>query len=62
MGHFGRTPVRVAWLTVVWPGLLLNYFGQGALVLAHPRQPRTLSSSLRLRTLPGLLLLATLAA
>ena len=36
MGHFGRQPIRRAWLAVVMPGLLLNYFGQGALVLAHP--------------------------
>jgi KUP system potassium uptake protein len=33
MGHFGKTPVRLAWFGVVWPGLLLNYFGQGALML-----------------------------
>jgi KUP system potassium uptake protein len=33
MGHFGKTPVRLAWFTLVWPGLLLNYFGQGALML-----------------------------
>jgi KUP system potassium uptake protein len=33
MGHFGKGPVRLAWFTVVWPGLLLNYFGQGALLL-----------------------------
>jgi KUP system potassium uptake protein len=33
MGHFGRQPVRLAWLGVVWPALLLNYFGQGALLL-----------------------------
>jgi KUP system potassium uptake protein len=33
MGHFGKTPVRLAWFTLVWPGLLLNYFGQGALLL-----------------------------
>ncbi len=36
MGHFGRVPVQRAWLFVVMPGLLLNYFGQGALVLLHP--------------------------
>jgi KUP system potassium uptake protein len=35
MGHFGRTPIRVAWTFVVFPGLLLNYFGQGALFLEH---------------------------
>ncbi|HZF29125.1 MAG TPA: KUP/HAK/KT family potassium transporter [Gammaproteobacteria bacterium] len=33
MGHFGKTPVRLAWFALVWPGLLLNYFGQGALML-----------------------------
>ena len=36
MGHFGRLPVRVAWSLVVLPALVLNYFGQGALLLAHP--------------------------
>jgi KUP system potassium uptake protein len=33
MGHFGRKPVGIAWLTLVWPALLINYFGQGALLL-----------------------------
>jgi KUP system potassium uptake protein len=33
MGHFGKGPVRLAWFALVWPGLLLNYFGQGALLL-----------------------------
>lgn len=33
MGHFGRTPVRIAWYALVFPALLLNYFGQGALLL-----------------------------
>ncbi len=36
MGHFGRGPIRVTWFSVVWPALLLNYFGQGALLLARP--------------------------
>ena len=36
MGHFGRTPIRLAWFTLVLPALLLNYFGQGALVLRVP--------------------------
>jgi len=36
MGHFGRRPIRLAWFAVVLPGLLLNYFGQGALVLRDP--------------------------
>lgn len=34
MGHFGRQPIRLAWFAIVLPGLLLNYFGQGALLLA----------------------------
>ena len=33
MGHFGRRPVAMAWLVLVWPALLINYFGQGALLL-----------------------------
>src|SRR5215217_3158160 len=33
MGHFGKTPIRLAWLGLVLPGLVLNYFGQGALLL-----------------------------
>jgi KUP system potassium uptake protein len=36
MGHFGRLPIRIAWLGLVLPALVLNYFGQGALLLAHP--------------------------
>jgi KUP system potassium uptake protein len=36
MGHFGRFPIRVAWLGLVLPCLLINYFGQGALMLANP--------------------------
>jgi KUP system potassium uptake protein len=36
LGHFGRGPIQTAWLTVALPALTLNYFGQGALLLAHP--------------------------
>jgi KUP system potassium uptake protein len=36
LGHFGRRPIRVAWFTVVLPALLLNYFGQAALLIANP--------------------------
>ncbi|TAJ87131.1 potassium transporter Kup [Reyranella sp.] len=36
MGHFGRRPIRIAWLGLAMPGLLLNYFGQGALIIANP--------------------------
>jgi KUP system potassium uptake protein len=37
MGHFGCLPIRLGWFGVVLPGLLLNYFGQGALLLSDPR-------------------------
>ena len=37
LGHFGRGPIRVAWLSVVLPALTINYLGQGALVLADPK-------------------------
>ena len=36
LGHFGRRPIRIAWFGLVLPSLLINYFGQGALVLSHP--------------------------
>jgi KUP system potassium uptake protein len=36
LGHFGRKPIQAAWIGLVLPALTLNYFGQGALVLAHP--------------------------
>ncbi|MCZ8150318.1 MAG: KUP/HAK/KT family potassium transporter, partial [Roseomonas sp.] len=36
MGHFGRKPIRVAWIGFVLPALALNYFGQGALILSTP--------------------------
>lgn len=36
MGHFGKRPIRLAWVVLVFPALLLNYFGQGALLVAKP--------------------------
>jgi len=36
MGHFGKKPIRLAWFSVVMPCLVLNYFGQGALLLSNP--------------------------
>ncbi|MBS0382836.1 MAG: potassium transporter Kup [Proteobacteria bacterium] len=36
MGHFGRNPIRVAWYSFVMPGLMLNYLGQGALLIHNP--------------------------
>ncbi len=36
MGHFGKVPIRIAWFGLVLPALMLNYFGQGALLMANP--------------------------
>ncbi len=36
MGHFGKKPIKIAWLYFVWPCLILNYFGQGAFVMSQP--------------------------
>ena len=38
MGHFGKRPIRLAWFTLVMPALVLNYFGQGAMLLANPEK------------------------
>ncbi len=63
MGHFGRRPIRVAWLAMVFPALLLNYFGQGGLLL---RDPSAVSNPFYLLAprplLYPLIILATLAA
>src|SRR6185437_923323 len=42
MGHFGRDAIRRAWLYFAFPALILNYFGQGALLLEHPQSVSTL--------------------
>ncbi|TGQ17085.1 MULTISPECIES: potassium transporter Kup [unclassified Mesorhizobium] len=39
LGHFGRKPIVMAWFAIVFPCLLLNYFGQGAFVLSHGGKP-----------------------
>jgi KUP system potassium uptake protein len=63
MGHFGRRPIRVAWFAVVLPALLLNYFGQGALVLRMPEAVQNPFYLLAPRVLLyPLLIIATLAA
>jgi hypothetical protein len=36
LGHFGKKPIRLAWFSVVMPSLVLNYFGQGALLISNP--------------------------
>jgi KUP system potassium uptake protein len=40
LGHFGKRPIRLAWFGIVMPALLLNYFGQGAMLLQHPENVR----------------------
>jgi KUP system potassium uptake protein len=60
MGHFGKGPVRLAWFTLVWPALLLNYFGQGALLL-QTAVPNPFYSLVSAASLPLLVLLATAA-
>lgn len=49
LGHFGRSPIRRAWFGLVYPALMLNYFGQGAWLLGHP----TDTSNLFYRLVPG---------
>ena len=63
MGHFGRRPIRLVWFAVVLPALLLNYFGQGALVLRMPEAVQNPFYMLAPRVLlHPLLAVATLAA
>jgi KUP system potassium uptake protein len=47
LGHFGRRPIRLAWFSLVYPALLLNYAGQGALLLRDPSAASTRSSGSR---------------
>jgi KUP system potassium uptake protein len=62
MGHFGKTPVRIAWLALVWPSLVVNYFGQGALLLEQGRPiPHALYALVPPDLLPWMLILATAA-
>ncbi len=60
MGHFGLRPIRMAWFGMVLPGLLLNYFGQGALLIADPATAQ--SPFFRLAPVWGLYPLIVLAA
>ncbi|WP_411829984.1 MULTISPECIES: potassium transporter Kup [Pseudomonas] len=66
MGHFGRKPIARAWFLLVLPGLMLNYFGQGALLLGDPEAARNpfylLAPSWALLPLVGLATLATVIA
>ena len=63
MGHFGRKPIRLAWLFVVLPGLMLNYFGQGALIIDDPTVVKQVFFELVPKEMTlALVLLSTLAA
>jgi KUP system potassium uptake protein len=62
MGHFGRLPIRIAWYAIVMPALVINYFGQGAMLL---KQPESIKNPFYLMA-PGwaqlpLVILATMA-
>jgi KUP system potassium uptake protein len=62
LGHFGASPIRRSWFGLVYPALILNYFGQGAYLLAHPGQ----TDNLFFRLVPEwgvipLVILATIA-
>lgn len=62
MGHFGIVPIRLAWFGLVLPALVLNYFGQGALLLAQPEIQRPFYGLAPDWGLYPLVILATLAA
>jgi KUP system potassium uptake protein len=62
MGHFGKAPVRIAWFALVWPSLVINYFGQGALLLEHHgKVQQTLYAMVPPSLLPEMLILAAAA-
>ncbi len=62
LGHFGRRPIVLAWFGLVLPALVLNYLGQGAMVLSHPELAENAFFAMApAALLPGLVLLATAA-
>jgi KUP system potassium uptake protein len=61
MGHFGLRPIRLSWFFVVLPGLMLNYFGQGALLLSKPEASQPFYQIAPAWGLYPLVILATLA-
>ena len=66
LGHFGKKPIRLAWFSVVMPSLVLNYFGQGALLLNNPEAVKNpfflMAPAWALLPLVGLATLATVIA
>lgn len=62
LGHFGRKPIMLAWFALVLPSLVLNYLGQGAMVLAHPEKAEDSFFAMAPEAgLPLLVVLATMA-
>lgn len=61
MGHFGIKPIRLGWYSVVFPALLLNYFGQGALLISNPDVKNPFFEMVPAWGLYPMVLLATLA-
>ena len=66
LGHFGKKPIRLAWFSIVMPALVLNYFGQGALLLNNPAAVKNpfflMAPDWALLPLVGLATLATVIA
>jgi KUP system potassium uptake protein len=66
MGHFGKKPIRLAWFSVVMPSLVINYFGQGALLLKNPEAVKNpfylMAPDWALLPLVGLATMATVIA
>jgi KUP system potassium uptake protein len=62
MGHFGRIPIQLGWFSIVFPALLLNYFGQGALMLSRTGVTHPLYEMVPAPVLLPMVVLATLAA
>ncbi len=66
MGHFGKKPIRLAWFAVVMPCLIMNYFGQGALLLSEPESVKNpfflMMPEWALMPMVGLATLATVIA
>jgi len=62
MGHFGRTPIRLAWFALVLPALVINYLGQGALLLANPAAAHPFFDMAPAWALWPLIVIATAAA
>ena len=62
MGHFGRTPIRLAWFALVLPALVINYLGQGALLLANPAAEHPFFDMAPAWALWPLIVIATAAA